>query len=169
MTRQAWITVLAGVVAVGGGMVAAQGRAPSDHFLASGVEKHGERGRFGCHDRTLRGSYGIQMQGTRPVPPPAGGGIETVIGSALRTYDGAGNFVQIDNIKGSVTGVVPDRQTFGTYQVDSDCSASTQFSSGPVLIEERMVIVDGGREIRSITASPQPVMVTTVQQRIDQR
>jgi hypothetical protein len=169
MARQARITVLAGLIAVGGGIVVAQSGAPSDHFLEGGVGRPADHGGLRCSDHTVRGRYGIQMQGTRPVPPAAGGGMETVIGAAIRTYDGDGSFIQIDNIKGSVTGIVPDRETFGTYHVNEDCSASTQFTSGPAVIEERMVIVDGGREVRSITGSPQPVMVTTVQQRIDRR
>jgi hypothetical protein len=122
--------------------------------------------RAGCSDRTVRGTYAIQMQGTRPVPPPAGGGIETVIGVVLRTYDGAGSFTQIDNVKGSVTGIVPDRFGAGTYTVTADCLGTTLFQPGPgVLLEERMVIVDRGDEIRSITSSPLPVMVSTLQQR----
>ena len=42
---------------------------------------------FLCRDATLRGSYGVQMQGTRPVPPPTDG-FESVIGVVIRTYDG---------------------------------------------------------------------------------
>ena len=185
MTRQAWIIVLAGLAATGGAwriaaaqsgppgpgwvQVAGGGWVPPDHPLAGGQPGPPADPGGSCNARTLQGTYGIAMQGTRPVPPAAGGGTETVIGAAIRTYDWGGNFTQIDNIKGSVTGTVPDRQSFGTYQVNADCSASSQFSSGPVQIEERMVIVDAGREIRSITASPLPVMVTTVQQRTDHR
>ena len=66
-----------------------------------------EQGGFHCSAATIRGTYGIQMQGTNPVPPPLGGGIQTVIGVVVRTYDGAGTFHQVDNIKGSVTGIVP--------------------------------------------------------------
>ena len=124
---------------------------------------------FVCSDRTIQGTYGVQMQGTRPVPPPTGG-IETVIGVVLRTYDGAGNVTQVDNVKGSVTGIVIDRPGSGTYQVNPDCSATTLFQPAPgITIEERMVIVDFGREIRSITSSPPPIMVSTVQQRIGPR
>src|SRR5262245_38778352 len=39
----------------------------------------------GCTDRTLRGTYGIQMQGTRPVPPPVGGS-QSLIGVMKRTF-----------------------------------------------------------------------------------
>ena len=112
--------------------------------------------------------YGIQMQGTQPVPPPQGGGTQTLIGVVVRTYHGDGTFGQVDNIKGSVTGLVPDRPGSGTYQVNSDCSGVTLFQPGPgITIEERMVIVDRGNEIRSIVSSPLAVMVSTEQKRID--
>jgi hypothetical protein len=139
---------------------------------AAGAEDDvsGQRRGIQCSEATLRGTYGIQMQGTRPVPPPLGGGFETVIGVVLRTYDGAGGFTQVDNVKGAVTGMVPDRPGAGTYQVNADCSAVTQFSPGPgIVIEERMVIVDDGNEVRSIVSSPQAVMMTTVQRRVRSR
>ena len=85
----------------------------------------------------------------------------------VRTYDGAGTFHQVDNIKGSVTGIVPDRPGDGTYQVNDDCSGVTLFQPGPgITLEERMVIVDHGNEIRTIVSSPQAVMISTVQKRI---
>ena len=79
----------------------------------------------------------------------------TVIGVVVRTYDGAGTVHQVDNIKGSVTGIVPDRPGDGTYQVNEDCSGVTLFQPGPgITLEERMVIVDHGNEIRTIVSSP---------------
>ena len=125
---------------------------------------------FPCTDATIRGTYGIQMQGTGPVPPPVGG-TQTLIGVVRRTYDGMGNFTQTDNIHGSVTGWVPDRPGSGTYQVNANCTAATQFQPGPAapLIEERIVIVDGGNELDSVTTSPLSLMVSTVGKRIDPR
>jgi len=125
---------------------------------------------FPCTDRTLRGTYGIQMNGTRPVPPPVGGS-QTLIGVATRTYDGMGNFTQIDNVHHSVTGWTPDRPGSGTYQVNPDCTAATQFVPGPgaPVLEERIVIVDGGSELYSVTVSPLPVMVSAVAKRTDPR
>jgi hypothetical protein len=91
---------------------------------------------------------------------------ETVIGVVIRTFDDEGGFTQFDNIKGSITGLVVDRPGSGTYQVNPDCSGTTQFVPGPgLLIEERMVGVDYGHEIRSITAVPAPVMVSAVAKR----
>jgi hypothetical protein len=116
------------------------------------------KGDIQCSNATLRGTYGIQMRGT-----------QDLIGVVIRTYDGLGNFTQIDNVKGSVTGWVPDRPGSGTYQVNPDCTAVTYFVPGPgaPLIEERVMIVDAGRETYSMTATPAPLMVTTVGKRIN--
>jgi len=122
---------------------------------------------FRCTAATIRGTYGGQMQGTNPAP---GGGTQTVTGVIIRTYDGAGTFTQTDNIKGSITGMVPDRSGSGTYQVNPDCSGMTLFQPGPgITLEERMVIVNHGNEIRTIVSSPLQVMATSVQKRIDRR
>jgi len=122
-----------------------------------------------CDAATIRGAYGIQVQGTRPVPPPTGG-MESVVGVVLRSYDGYGNFEQLDNIKGSVTGIVPKRPGSGTYEVDEDCIGTTSFQPDPnnpnFVIVERFVIVDGGNEIRSIGESPAALMVTSVAKRV---
>ena len=124
----------------------------------------------GCSEKTLRGSYGIQIQGTRPAPPPAlPGTIETVIGVIVRHYDGDGNFTQVNNEKGSVSGSAPvDREGAGTYQVNEDCTGSHQLqpSGSPITVVDRFVVVDRGREVRSFVVSPAPVMVTGVSRRI---
>jgi hypothetical protein len=123
----------------------------------------GGRGKL-CSEATVRGDYGIQIQGTRPAP---GGLTESVIGVVLRNYDGQGNFSQVSNVKGSITGTVPDSQGFGTYEVNPDCTGLIRFQPGPgILLEERLVIVDDGREIRTAVMLPTAVMITGVQQRI---
>ena len=128
----------------------------------------GDAHRFECSNKLLKGTYGIQMQGTRPVP--GGTGLEPVIGIAIRTFDGAGNFTQRDNIKGAVSGIVPDRPGAGTYELNADCSGSTRFEPAPgVIIEERFVVLDYGHEIRSIVTTPQSNMVTAVAKRISSR
>jgi len=115
----------------------------------------------------VRGDYGIQIQGTRPAP---GGVIESVIGIVLRNYDGHGSFSQVSNVKGSLTGTVPDSQGFGTYEVNADCTGIVRFQAAPgVVIEERLVIVDNGREIRTAVMVPTAVMITGVHQRIHTR
>jgi hypothetical protein len=73
-------------------------------------------------------------------------------------------------VKGSITGIVPDQPGFGTYHVNEDCSGAIQFQPAPgLLIEERLVIVDDGNEIRTMTVLPPPLMVTGVHRKIDVR
>ena len=117
-----------------------------------------------CSDSLVRGTYGIQMQGTRPA---AGGVTETVIGIVVRNYDGKGGITQIDNIKGSISGIVPNRLGVGTYHVNDDCTVDMQFQPAPgVTIQEKAVIVDNGQELRSITITPAGIMVTAVHRKI---
>jgi len=159
MRRIGWVsaTLCAVTVAMGGAqLVGANGQDRDDH-------RDGGR----CSAATIRGDYGIQIQGTRPAP---GGLTESVTGVVLRNYDGRGNISQIDNVKGSITGIVPDRQGFGTYEVNPDCTGIIRAQPLPgVVIEERLVIVDEGREIRAAVMTPTAVVITSVHQRIHRR
>ena len=161
MRRIAWATVAVATVAVGIGgarVIGADGQ-------------NDERGRSKqCSEATVRGDYGIQIQGTRPAPGVPGGPIESVIGIVLRTYDGHGNFDQVSNLKGSLSGTNPDSRSFGTYEVNPDCTGIILAQPLPgVLVEERMVIVDSGREIRAAVMAPTAVVITSVHQRIHER
>jgi hypothetical protein len=156
MRRTRWVAaaVAVCVVVTGGARIVI-----ADHDAPQG----GALGRE-CSVATLRGDYGVQVQGTRPAP---GGLTESVVGVVLRSYDGEGGFTQIDNVKGSVTGVVPDRPGFGTYEVNPDCTGTVRFQPGPgILLEERLVIVDSGDELRTAVMVPAAVMVTGVHRRV---
>lgn len=132
------------------------GLAPSAH-ADSGQARY-------CSDSLVRGTYAIQLQGTRPAPD---GTTESVIGVVIRLYDGKGGVTQWDNVKGAVSGYTPNRFGTGTYKVNDDCTVDVIFHPAPTItLQERMVIVDNGRELRSITVLPPGVMVTSVQQRI---
>jgi hypothetical protein len=156
MRLSAWVVTVAVTAAVVLGGARIMG--------ADGQENNGGGRGKQCSEATVRGDYGIQIQGTRPAP---GGLIESVIGIVLRNYDGHGNFSQVSNVKGSITGTVPDSQGSGTYEVNADCTGIVRFEPAPgVLIEERLVIVDNGREIRTAVMVPTAVMITGVHQRI---
>ena len=156
MRRMKWAVTAAAAVAVAIGGARVMGAGDQDD----------ERGQS-CSEATVRGEYGIQIQGTRPAP---GGLIESVIGVLHRTYDGQGNFIQVSNLKGSITGPNPDAQSVGTYEVSADCTGIIRAQPLPgILLEERLVIVDNGREIRTAVMTPTPVVITSVQQRIHQR
>jgi hypothetical protein len=66
-----------------------------------------------CSNETLKGVYGLSISGTRPGPPPPSGTpnyvpgiIEQPIGVGTRTFDGEGNFTQLTNGKGSLSGIL---------------------------------------------------------------
>ena len=159
MRRTAWVVTAAvtAAVVVGGARI-----------MGTDGQENSDRGRGKqCSEATVRGDYGIQIQGTRPAP---GGLTESVIGVVLRNYDGHGSFSQVSNVKGSLTGTVPDAQGFGTYAVNADCTGIIRFQPAPgILIEERLVIVDDGREIRAAVMVPTAVAITSVHQRIHRR
>jgi hypothetical protein len=119
-----------------------------------------------CSNRTLRGDYGILISGIAPEGPS--GKLEMTVGTALRTYDGQGNFTQIDSVHGQISGAVVDRQGSGTYEVRADCSGTaTLFLTGvPFPIVSSFVIVDGGEEVKEAVMSPPPAVVSAVQRRV---
>ena len=117
-----------------------------------------------CSDSLVRGTYAVQLQGKNLLPD---GSVQEIIGVVVRLYDGNGGVVQWDNVKNSVTGYMPNRFGSGTYQVNDDCTVDVEFHPAPtVTIRERLVIVDNGRELRSITVLPAGLFVTAVHQRI---
>lgn len=121
-----------------------------------------------CSNATLNGAYGVSISGTRPAPSVlpnllfVPGAIEQAIGVAIQIFDGQGTFSQTDNVKGSISGIVPDRPGSGIYSVNSDCTGTYTLNNKgvPFPIVTHIVIVDSGSEFRGIVVSPQPVMVT---------
>ncbi len=119
-----------------------------------------------CNNRTLRGDYGILISGIAPEGPS--GKLEMTVATALRTYDGHGNFTQVDNVHGQLSGAVTDRQGFGTYEVAANCSGTARlFLTGvPFPIDSTFVIVGGGEEVKEAVMSPPPAVVSAVQRRV---
>jgi hypothetical protein len=122
-----------------------------------------------CSNETLKGSYGLLLSGSRPAPSVAAGQpgfvgqFEQVYGSVVQIFDGKGNFTQVDNVKGSISGITPDRPGKGTYTVNADCSVTQIVSPAPgIQITSKGVIVDGGREFRQNTISPDAINVTAI-------
>ncbi|MEO8506328.1 MAG: hypothetical protein ABI593_01705 [Betaproteobacteria bacterium] len=117
-----------------------------------------------CSDSLVRGTYAAQLQGKLTLPD---GSTQEIIGVVIRVYDGNGGVMQWDNVKNSVTGYVPNRYGTGTYQVNDDCTVDIVFHPAPTAtLQERAVIVDNGRELRSITVLPAGLFVTAIHQRI---
>jgi hypothetical protein len=119
-----------------------------------------------CSNATLKGDYGYVISGLRPAN--GAGAFEQAVGSLIRRFDGAGNFTQVDNVHGSVTGWVEDRPGKGTYTVKADCTgvAKLQIPGVPFEPEERLVIVDGGNGIVAATTVPSTVLISSTARKI---
>ena len=104
-----------------------------------------------CNTRTLRGSYGLVATGTRGLAP---GVIEPFVTISMVTYDGEGTFTAEGVSHGQATGI-RSGPVNGTYFVNADCTGGQTTSiPGVAPLEDRFVIVDNGREVRTVVVSP---------------
>lgn len=135
-------------------------------LAAAAASANNGPGSIGCTNRTVAGIYGFTVSGTAPSGPE--GPVEQIIGLATTRFDGAGNFTQIDWAHGAISGAVTDRAGWGTYQLNRDCSGTMQLNIQdlPFSIELRIVVVDGGNEIRTVVMAPLPNMITSNGKRI---
>jgi hypothetical protein len=165
MRRRFWAAATVGMVLAAVGVGARTGVGQDNRPGEENGRDHG------CSAATLRGAYGLQFQGTRPVRPPFPAGTETYMGIALRTYDGAGQFTQLSNVKGSVIGIEADVESTGTYEVNEDCTGShtAQFTEGGPVITDRFVITGNGREVRLAVMTPLAIMNAGVLQKVRAR
>jgi hypothetical protein len=117
-----------------------------------------------CGERMLKGTYGVTLSGLRP---GAGGALEQFVGVSMQTYDGKGNFTQTDNTHGPSASAI-DQAGWGTYTVNADCSGTkTLWVDGlPFPIENRIVVLDTGAEIRIVVMSPAQIVVSAQGRRI---
>lgn len=110
-----------------------------------------------CSARTLRGDYGLVGSGTRGLGP---GTIEQFVTISMVTYDGEGTFTAEGVSHGQTTGVRGGPVT-GTYFVNPDCTGGqTTYIPGVPPLEDRFVIVDNGREVRTVVIAPLTTVAT---------
>jgi hypothetical protein len=125
----------------------------------------------GCSNATLTGSYGVIVTGTHPatsVLPSFPGALypvgttEALTAVAIQTFDGKGNYTQVGNTKGYLSGITFDLPGSGTYSVNPDCTGTYNVLipgfNFPVIVV-RFVIVDSGKEFRGVVVAPQTNMV----------
>ena len=157
MKRLTWLGVTVLTVGLTTLAVTAGGQEPT-------VEGRDSKPAARCSERTLKGAYGVTLSGLRP---GVGGALEQFVGISMQTYDGRGNFTQTDNTHGP-SGAATDQPGWGTYTVNPDCSGTkTLWLEGvPFAIENRIVILDRGDEIRLVVMSPPPIVVTAQGRRI---
>ena len=135
-------------------------------LAATALWGQGNGSQNSCSNATIAGDYGFTVTGTRLSRP--GGPMEAVVGVAMTHYDGSGGLTQTDNIHGSISGfATPDRKGSGTYTVNSDCTGTmTLVNEGAPPLTLRIVVVDGGNEIRTAVVSPLLALVTSNGRRV---
>ncbi len=107
-----------------------------------------------CTNKLLAGNYGFTIQGTKL------GGLGFLgqqVGVASTTFDGNGNFTQIDTvtIAGNVVSDFTHTPATGTYTVNSDCTGNfnINFTDGRPPVTASFVLVDNGNEIDTVVTS----------------
>ena len=121
-----------------------------------------------CSDKTLRGDYGALVSGIRRIPfGPFAGQNEMIVGAGIRSFDGAGGFVDSGGgLHGQLTGVIgAGEEVVGTYTVNPDCTGTSTFyppvvNAPPVIAA--FVVVDSGQRINEAVMQPTPNVVTVV-------
>ena len=123
-----------------------------------GVAAQGEGTGRVCSTNTLRGDYGLVGNGVRGLGP---GLSETFATISMVTYDGQGAFTAVGVSHGQATGVREGLPVTGTYYVNPDCSGGqTTNIPGVPPLEDRFVIVDNGREVRTVVIAPATTIAT---------
>lgn len=111
-----------------------------------------------CGTHTLHGDYGLVGTGVRGLGP---GVSETFATISMVTYDGQGGFTAVGVSHGQTTGVRAGLPVTGTYYVNPDCTGGqTTNIPGVPPLEDSFVIVDNGREVRTVVTSPATTIAT---------
>jgi hypothetical protein len=105
---------------------------------------------FKCSNRTLRGDYGFSIDGTILAGTP---NALLLRGLAMTRFDGHGHLSQVDFATRNGAPIAPDwRTAVGTYEINADCTGMAQIvqADGSPTLNLRLVVVDRGREVRTI-------------------
>ena len=105
-----------------------------------------------CRNSTIRGTYAFTIHGTIFLP---NGATLLLNGLAKITYDGQGNFTQVDAV--SENGVLTPgwRPGNGTYSVNPDCTGTqTTHVDGLPDLHLQFIISQSGNQIRQVVIDP---------------
>ena len=105
-----------------------------------------------CSDSTLRGSYAFTIHGSIILPD---GSTLLVDGLAKQTFDGNGNFTQVDAV--AVGGNLPPgwRPGSGTYSVNPDCTGTqTIVIPGNPDVHLQLIVAQSGNTIHQVVIDP---------------
>ena len=141
-----WMTfTVSGLLIAGCAVLVGQpGNAQSERFGDGGSSSQSR-----CSNRTLRGSYAFNIDGTIVAGPNR----LLLRGLAMTQFDGAGNLTQVDftTINGAPVGT-DWRSGVGSYEINPDCTGTMEIvqSDGSPTLRLRLVVADHGRTIHNI-------------------
>lgn len=113
-----------------------------------------------CTNASLQGIYGFVARGTTLAGSPLPSALQGPFASGgASVFDGQGHFV-LTSIS-SFNGIIQPVTVKGTYQVNGDCSYTSQAENG---VTFRAVIIDEGREVLILQTTP-AVVITGIASR----
>lgn len=105
-----------------------------------------------CSDSTIKGTYAATLHGTIFLP---NGSTLLVDGIAKATYDGKGNFTQLDAVADNGNLVPGWRPGTGTYSVNPDCTGTqTIVVEGLPDLHLQFIVAQGGNTIHQVVIDP---------------
>ena len=105
-----------------------------------------------CSNSTIRGSYAFTIHGTIFLPD---GSTVLLDGLAKQTFDGNGNFTQVDAVASN--GNLPPgwRPGSGTYSVNPDCTGTqTIVIPGNPDVHLQFIVAQSGKTIHQVVIDP---------------
>jgi hypothetical protein len=105
-----------------------------------------------CSNQTIQGSYAFTLHGTVFLP---NGATLLIDGVAKATYDGKGNFTQLDAVADNGNLVAGWRPGTGTYSVNPDCTGTqTIVVEGLPDLHLQFIVAQGGNTIHQVVIDP---------------
>ena len=105
-----------------------------------------------CSNASIRGTYATTIRGQILLP---NGASVLLTGVAMTTYDGFGNFTQVDAVADNGNLQPGWRPGSGTYSVNPDCTGTqTIVIPGMPDLHLQFVVSQSGNTIRSVVVDP---------------
>ena len=105
-----------------------------------------------CSNLTIRGTYAFTLHGQIFLPD---GSTLLIDGIAKQTFDGSGNFTQVDAVADNGNLAPGWRPGSGTYSVNPDCTgAMTIVVPGLPDLHVQFIVSQSGNTIRQVVVDP---------------
>lgn len=105
-----------------------------------------------CNNWTIKGTYVLTLRGQVLLPD---GSSIILDGLAKPTFDGRGNFTQVDAVASNGVMMPGWRPGSGTYSVNADCTGTQTISvAGQPDLHLQFIVSQSGNKIRQVVSDP---------------